>query len=111
MIKIAWLLTLMLVAGTLCNPVRAGEASPEFTPQVGFGGDSEGHGSLTLFLGKPRGFVVKSHGTQQADGSFRLDQSITFEGKPPQERVWILSNTGKTAIPPLSVMLRGWSRA
>lgn len=71
----------------------AGEQSLEFTPQNGFGGESQGQGSLKLFFGKPQPFHVKSHGAQQSDGTFRLDQTVTFEGKAPQERFWILSTT------------------
>ncbi|MEO8366451.1 MAG: DUF3833 family protein [Pseudoxanthomonas sp.] len=63
----------------------------KFTPQAGFGGESEGNGTLKLFLGKPRPFHVVSHGTEQSDGSFRLEQRVAFEGKPPQDRVWILT--------------------
>ncbi len=42
-------------------------------------------------LGKPRPFHVLSRGSVQGDGAFRLEQTITFEGEPSQERVWVIS--------------------
>ncbi|MFS8136999.1 MAG: DUF3833 family protein [Thermomonas sp.] len=66
----------------------------EFTPQNGFSGDSEGHGSLKLLFGKARLFQVDSRGTQQADGTFRLEQTVTFQGEPATARVWHLTTTG-----------------
>ena len=91
--KITWLLPFLLVAGTVVGPLIAGEQSLEFTPQNGFGGESEGQGSLKLFLGKPRAFYVTSRGSEQSDGTFRLDQTVTFQGEAPQQRFWILSTT------------------
>ena len=66
------------------------EQLPQFTPNAGFAGESEGNGTLKLFLGKPQSFHVVSHGAEQGDGSFRLEQRVTFEGQPPQDRVWVL---------------------
>ena len=63
----------------------------EFTPQNGFSGDSEGHGTLTFLLGKPRTFRVESHGRTQTDGTFRLEQRIFFQGETPRDRVWVLT--------------------
>ena len=90
MSKLKWLFTLALCASTIGVSSRAQERRPEFTPQNGFGGYSAGNGALTLFFGKPRPFHVESHGYTQSDGTFRLDQTITFQGKLPQDRVWIL---------------------
>ncbi len=95
----------------------------EFTPQSGFGGASQGNGSLKLLFGKPEPFHVESHGHQQGDGTFRLEQVVTFEGKPPRNRVWILTTvrpnhysatlsdapgpvTGTTSGPRLSLQYR-----
>lgn len=83
----------VLVALLIAGFSFAAERPYEFTPQAGFGGRSEGHGTLTLFFGKPQPFHVVSHGTAQSDGSFRLEQRVAFEGKPPQDRVWILTTT------------------
>lgn len=62
----------------------------DFNPQNGFGGASEGDGTLTLLFGKPQSFHVESRGTQQADGTFRLEQTVSFQGKAPTDRVWIM---------------------
>ena len=93
MSKFTWLLPGIITAATLASPLFAAGHPLEFTPQNGFGGVSEGKGTLTLFLGKPRAFHVASHGSPQSDGTFRLDQTITFEGQAPQKRFWILTTT------------------
>lgn len=60
------------------------------TPQQLFAGSSEGNGALEFLFGESRSFHVESHGVSQPDGSFRLDQTITFDGKPPSSRHWII---------------------
>ena len=81
-----------LVLGLLATFASASTvAAPiEWTPQTLFAGRSEGNGSLKILLGKPRLFHVESHGQMQTDGSFRLDQTVTLEGKPAKDRTWIL---------------------
>ncbi len=91
--KIAWLLPVLLATGAAVGQSPAGGKPLELTPQNGFAGESEGHGSLKLFLGKPRAFHVTSRGFQQGDGTFRLDQTVTFQGEVAQERFWILVET------------------
>ncbi|MBA2341273.1 MAG: DUF3833 family protein [Pyrinomonadaceae bacterium] len=88
--KISALLVLVLCISVVSVSSRAEEGSLEFTPHNGFSGHSEGNGMLRLFLGKQRLFHVESHGYDQADGTFRLDQTVTFQGQPSQERSWIL---------------------
>jgi hypothetical protein len=66
-------------------------AAVTFTPHVGFGGASEGNGTLKLVFGKERPYHVESHGYRLADGTFRLDQTVLFQGKPPRHRHWILT--------------------
>lgn len=61
-----------------------------FTPQAGFGGVSEGNGTLKLLFGKPRPYHVDSAGHVLADGTFRLDQTVLFQGESPRHRHWIL---------------------
>ena len=90
MSKFKWLLAGVLAAATLAAPLLAAEPIA-FTPENGFAGESEGIGSLKLFLGKPRAFRVTSNGSKQADGTFLLDQTVTFEGETPQARFWILT--------------------
>ena len=82
-----------LIAVAIVNPLFAADMPLEFTPQNGFIGESEGNGTLRLLLGKPRAFHVSSHGKKQTDGTFRLDQTITFQGRAPQERFWIITTT------------------
>ena len=89
--KNTWLLLILLPLLVFVNPLFAVEDSIEFTPQNGFSGASRGQGTLKLFFGQPRPFTVKSFGITQSDGTFRLDQTITFQGEPPKHRFWILS--------------------
>jgi len=90
-----------LLVLVLCVSVVSGSAqekdgsSLEFTPQNGFSGHSEGNGKLKLFFGKQRLFHVESHGYDQADGTFRLDQTVTFQGQPSQQRFWILKTNSQ----------------
>lgn len=93
MTKFSWLLPFLLVTSIVAGQLSAEEQSLEFTPQNGFSGESEGHGTLKFFLSKPRSFHVKSLGSEQSNGTFRLDQTVTFQGEAPQERFWILSTT------------------
>lgn len=76
----------------LALPVFAAPpADVTFTPQVGFGGISEGTGTLKLLFGAKRPYRVENYGHRLADGTFRLDQTVVFEGKAPKRRHWILS--------------------
>lgn len=85
---------LALLALVLSGTLHATESQSTFTPFNGFGGLSEGDGTLKLFFGKHRIFHVDSHGHKLTDGAFRIDQTITFLGKPPQKRHWIIKTTG-----------------
>lgn len=85
------LLLVTLLAGA---SALAASPQPDFTPRNGFGGAIAGNGVLTLLLGRPQPFHVESLGVAQADGSFRLEQTVNFQGKPPQARVWILTTVG-----------------
>lgn len=88
--KILALLVLGLCVSVVSVSSQAKEESLEFTLQNGFIGHSEGNGKLKLFFGKQRLFHVESHGYDQADGTFRLNQRVTFEGQPSKERTWML---------------------
>lgn len=89
--KMTALLTCALAALIVGGSAFAAEPARDFTPRNGFGGASEGDGTLTFLLGKPQPFHVESRGTQQADGTFRLEQTISFQGQPPKDRVWIMT--------------------
>ncbi len=92
MMKIIALLAFSLATLLASYSLFAAEPRREFTPKNGFGGASEGNGTLKMFFGKPRQFHVVSNGREQSDGTFRLEQRVTFQGEPPQYRVWILTN-------------------
>lgn len=64
-----------------------------FVPERVFAGHSQGKGELRLLLGKPRPFTVESLGTAQADGRFRLEQKVRFQGKAVQSRAWVMQQT------------------
>jgi hypothetical protein len=66
-------------------------ATVTFTAQAGFGGASEGNGTLKLLFGKARPYHVQSYGRVLTDGTFRLDQTVLFQGKPPRHRHWMLT--------------------
>ena len=91
--KFLALLLLFLAATSATAQLSAPEQPVVFTPKNGFSGESEGLGSLKIFFGKPRPFHVKSRGSEQGDGTFRLDQTVTFQGEAPQTRFWIISTT------------------
>lgn len=75
----------LLLMWLLVLPALAlAQARPTFTPQAGFGGASDGNGTLKLLFGKPRHYHVDSVGRVLADGSFRLDQTVLFEEKSPR---------------------------
>lgn len=93
--KILALLILVLCLSVASVSAQTKEASSEFTPHNGFGGQSEGNGKLKLFFGKQRPFHVESHGYDQADGTFRLDQTVTFQGQPSQQRTWLLKTANQ----------------
>ena len=93
--KILALLVIVLCLSVVSVSAQAKAGSSEFTPRNGFSGHSEGNGKLRLFFGKRRLFHVESHGYDQPDGTFRLDQTVAFEGQPSQERYWILKTVGQ----------------
>lgn len=65
-------------------------AGPVFTPEAGFAGASEGRGTLRLMPGATRAFHVRSQGRKQADGSFRLEQTVRMLGEEPRTRHWVI---------------------
>ena len=91
--KILALLVLVLCLSAVSVSSQTKAGSTEFTPQNGFSGRSEGNGKLKLFFSKRRPFHVESHGNDQPDGTFRLDQTVTFQGQKSQERFWLLKTT------------------
>ncbi len=89
--KCCGLIMASLIGGSASFSLQAQSPRELFTPQVGFDGSSEGNGALKLLIGKQRPFHVVSHGYQASDGTFRLDQTITFKGQAPNDRSWVLT--------------------
>ena len=89
------LLTLCLGA---CAPtVTPSAAHLTFDPVSAFAGRSHGNGTLEVILQPPQPFHVESRGFTQTDGSFRLEQTVQFTGKPPQKRHWLLKRVSPTS--------------
>lgn len=63
---------------------------PVLKPEVFFEGRTEGKGTLELLTGKRRSLQVQGRGHAEADGSFRLDQVVTFEDGAIEKRTWRL---------------------
>lgn len=83
----------VLIALLLAGPGAA--AAPRADPAALFEGRTTGRGQLTPLFGRERPFRVRSKGRRQADGSFRLDQVVTFEGEAPRTRHWIIRPAGE----------------
>ncbi len=86
---------LLLVAASLggCASVLAPAAfeggAPEFRPEVFFSGRTSSTGVLENRSGAPTGrFQVDGHGQTLRDGTFRLEQAVGFDQKPPEQRTW-----------------------
>lgn len=92
--ELRFLVPVAFALSILGAPSFALEKPQHFTPQNGFGGRSEGNGTLTLLFAEPRSFHVESLGTPQKDGTFRIDQTIQFLGEQPTTRVWLLRTVG-----------------
>jgi len=82
-----------LAIALMSQTVRGQTTDQTFIPERIFAGYSQGKGELRLLLGKPRPFTVESLGTVQAEGRFRLEQKVRFEGKAVQSRVWVMQQT------------------
>jgi hypothetical protein len=64
---------------------------PELRPEVFFAGTTTSSGVLENRSGAPtRRFRVEGSGVALADGSFRLEQRVTFGDDAPRTRSWVL---------------------
>ena len=64
-------------------------------PEAFFVGTTRSFGVLETRSGAPsKVFHVEGHGAPQADGAFRLDQTVSFDGQAPQNRTWLLWVSG-----------------
>ena len=71
-------------------PARA----PEFRPEVFFAGHTRGLGTLVVRGGTPQLVRVESYGQPESDGTFRLDQTITFGDDRVERRTWRMRRVG-----------------
>ncbi len=85
------LAALGLLLSACTAPATANPAQLTFDPVAAFAGRSHGDGLLSVIFQVPQPFEVESRGFAQADGTFRLNQTVTFAGKPPQKRHWLLN--------------------
>ena len=65
-------------------------AEPALDPTRFFAGHTHGEGTLDVRVGADRALRVEGMGRAEADGSFRLDQTITFGDGAVETRVWRL---------------------
>lgn len=74
------------------HPITAENPSLRF--EVFFAGHTRGKGTLELLTGRRLSLQVEGHGHTEADGSFRLDQVVTFEDGAVEKRTWRLVKRG-----------------
>ncbi|MEO8333975.1 MAG: DUF3833 family protein [bacterium] len=90
----------MLLGVTGClggYPVRPEVApTPTFDPVQFFSGHTVGEGTLDVRFASKRSLRVESTGATQADGQFRLDQTITFDDGKIEKRTWLLRRVDDT---------------
>jgi len=70
------------------RPVTAENPNLQF--EVFFAGHTQGRGTLELLTGRRLSLQVEGHGHIEADGSFRLNQVVTFEDGAVEKRAWRL---------------------
>lgn len=83
---------LLLVAVTACladGPARPARVpAPLFDPTVFFAGRTRGEGNLNLRIGPTRALRVDGVGRTGADGTFELDQTVTYADGNVETRTW-----------------------
>ena len=78
-------------ATVLCatgSPAVAPE--PAFDPTRFFAGRTHGEGTLDVRIGRDRTLQVEGTGVTEADGTFRLDQTVTYGDGAVETRTWRL---------------------
>ena len=76
------------LAGFPARPAVAPASS--FDPTLFFAGHTHGEGKLDYRIGHDRTLCVEGLGRNERDGSFRLDQTITYDDGSVETRVWLL---------------------
>jgi len=74
------------------TPPHAGKAAAEplLKPEIFFAGHTRGEGTLVTLTGARRSLRVEGNGSTEADGTFRLDQAVTFSNGDKETRTWRL---------------------
>ncbi len=76
---------------TALQPIAFDGQTPEMRPERFFAGETRSTGVLEDRSGAPtQRFTVKGTGTGLPDGSFRLDQTVTFERSASETRSWVM---------------------
>ena len=90
------LVALALMCGCLtASPFHTqAAATPELRPEVFFAGITHGDGTLVQRWKSPRKLQVEGRGAMQPDGTFRLDQAVTFSDGATEKRTWYLRRQG-----------------
>jgi hypothetical protein len=69
--------------------------TPKMRPEVFFAGNTCSSGVLENRSGAPtQRFQVEGYGQMLPDGSFRLQQNLTFDGAEPEMRTWVMHRIG-----------------
>jgi Protein of unknown function (DUF3833) len=64
---------------------------PKMRPEIFFAGITQSSGVLENRSGAPTHlFHVEGSGVMLLDGSFRLDQTVIFDGEAPERRTWVM---------------------
>ncbi len=72
------------------------QPQPVFDPMLFFAGRTHGEGRLDVRLGTDRTLHVEGVGLTEADGTFRLTQTITDQDSVAETRVWRLRRVDAT---------------
>ena len=90
------------MALSACLPSLAARPAPAPTPLLDpiafFTGRTHGEGALDVRLGKPRTLTVEGTGTAKPDGSFQLDQTVTWGDGAVETRRWLLVRRDATSF-------------
>jgi hypothetical protein len=69
-------------------------AQPELRPEAFFAGRTRGEGTFTMRFRAPRTLRVEGVGQDEGDGTFRLDQQVTFGDGAVETRTWRMRRAG-----------------
>ena len=86
------LLACALVPGCLPSLAERPQVAPTpaFDPVAFFTGHTHGEGALDARFGGRREISVEGNGYQNQDGSFQLDQTVTYANGSVETRRWVL---------------------